>query len=443
MPRPTLAHRLEYLAYRGVERLTSWLSMESCTVLGRVLGRAFQFLSPRYRRLVRRNLRIATAGQAPDAATLDHLVTETFRRAGANFLGSLRSGTMSPAALARHVEFEPRHLIEPPPNGLLVALPHMGNWEVLAKIGTLHAPAAGVGAVYRPLDNPLTDALTLQRRSADGARLFSRKDGFHPPTALLRAGGTLGVLSDQRAGGRGSPLPFFGKLTTCTPLPALMARRAKAEVRTLATRGAGDGRWIAELESLGTAPALDSIMRSLEGRMHRSLPDVFWFHDRWRTDSGRPLSFYTAIDPDVAARCTVPLRLALTLPADARPHAPALIETLLAHRPDLRLDWLGGVAHADPRVVVVDDYEPDAPAGQLDGLLRRVDAAHPAPLDGALLFDGHPALARAARRLGLRAVIGLEVAGRTWSRSLPRPADEAGWIALAEELARHPKSRQR
>jgi len=61
MARPRLTHRLELRFYRLVERAVGWLSMDTCAAVGRALGRLFHLLSPRYRRLVRRNLRIATA----------------------------------------------------------------------------------------------------------------------------------------------------------------------------------------------------------------------------------------------------------------------------------------------------------------------------------------------------------------------------------------------
>lgn len=447
--RPSFVHRLEHLAFRGIERLLSGARLTACVRLGRLAGRLFHALSPRYRRLVRRNLRIATANDPPPASELDALVLETFRRAGANFLGALRSPSLSREELeAIAINDGIGQLGErgPGKTGLVVAMPHMGNWEALPRLGRSYVGDAGVyGGIYRPLDNPLMDELTRQRRVADGARLFSRKDGFHPPAAMLRDGGVLGILSDQRAGGRGDPMPFFGKMTTCSPLPALLARRGRAEIATLTIASEPGGRWRIKARPLDGEPDTPAIMSALEMGMRESLPDVFWFHDRWRTDPARPLSFFTRIDPEVAARATVPLRLLVTLPAGLDPATTtAFFAKLFEARPDLRLDFLGSrtLEDHDPRVAL-HSWDPSQPDEHADATVRRIDESHAVPLDGALLFGSEAALAHAAKRLGLRAILGLEVSGKPWTRSFARPPDRRGWIEIAEALALVPKRHRR
>lgn len=447
MSKPSLSHRLEYAAYRGLERAAGRLSMDSCAAFGRTLGELFHFFSRRYRRLVRRNLRIATADAPLGDRELDRLVRETFRRAGTNFLCSLRSAPLSPAELAKSTRIEPDGLLErstASDRGLVVALPHMGNWEVLAKLGTLHVPPGKLGAVYRPLNNPLMDELTLQRRTADGARLFSRKAGIHAATTLLREHGVLAILSDQRAGSRGVALPFFGKLTTCPPLPRLLARRAKAAVATMANLSGPDGSWTVQLETVDGPPDLEPILASLESQMRRSLADVFWFHDRWRINSHGPLSLFTPIDPAVAATARVPLRIVVTLPDPGDEHAAAFLDRLIALRPDLRIELLSPekTDFDDPRIIV-HDWDPQRPAEQQDGVLARLDDSHPVPLDAALLLGGTPGLARSARRFGLRSIIGLGVRGKPWHRSFDPPRDRAAWLAIAEALAASPPRRSR
>lgn len=442
---PTLLHRVEFAIFRLVEGIVALLPMDSCAVLGRLIGRMFQLFSARYRHLIRRNLRIATAENPLSPEDLDALIEETFRRAGANFISSLKSATMSAEKLAEHVETTHFDLFcrEEAQNGLVITMPHMGNWEIMTKLSVLNAGVSRVGGVYRPLDNPLMDRLTHERRTADGAKLFSRRDGFHLPIALLRSPGSMGVLADQRAGGQGVVLPFFGKLTSCTPLPDLMARRAKADVCTLTISTTGHGRWHAEMRSLGKSPGVAGIMSALETAMRDSLPDVFWFHDRWRTDRTRPLSFYTKFDPEVAKQATVPMRVLLTLRDDIQHDADILFDALFAARPDLRIDWLTSLPgdHRDPRVVK-HDWDHSAPDEHAAGALDRIDASHPAPLDAALFFGGTLVLAKAAKRAGLRSIIGCEVHGKPWTRSFDYPSNPLDWTAIASELALVPKPKK-
>lgn len=451
-PAPTLAHRLEYHAFRAVERLLGRVRMSDCVAFGRAMGLLFHALSPRYRRLVRRNLRIATADTPPPPGRLDALVRETFRRAGANFVAALRTPSLDPDELHQIGIDDGMSLLGgrgPGRPGLVVAMPHMGNWEALTRLGKGYVgEGADYGGVYRPLDNPLMDALTRERRSADGARLFSRKDGFHPPARMLREGGVLGVLADQRAGGRGTALPFFGKLTSCSPLPELLARRGRAEIGIVAIVSETRGRWrmIARPEPTCDAGkhSTASVMQGIESAMRRSLPDVLWFHDRWRTDNKRPLSLFTGIDPSMAAAATVPLRLLLTLPAAAEPGGAirGFIDRLFEKRPDLRIDLLGPCPIEDIRLHA-HYWDPDQPPEHADAVLRRIDATHAAPLDGALLLGSESALAHASKRLGLRPVIGLGVSGKPWTRSFTPPASAEDWIEIAEELAWVPPRNRR
>lgn len=442
--RPKLSHRLEFAVYRGLGALLAGLPMGSCTALGRGLGLAFHHFGGKYRRLVRRNLRVATADRPPGPAALDALVRETFQRVGANVLASLKTPTFADRDAA-HPHFSTAGLGILKSNhrdgfGTVVVLPHMGNWEALTQIDTPF-PAGGI---YRPLSNPLMDDLIRRRRTADGSLLFSRKDGFHAPSAFLRGGGALAVLSDQRAGGRGTAMPFFGKLTTCPPLPELLARRGKARVAALAVVTAGPARWELRVREV-PRPTTAAILRGIEAAIRESPADVFWFHDRWRTDSRRPLSLFTALDPRVAATASVPLRLLFTAPADATAdELRAFVGSMAAHRPDLRLDQLvrDGDAPVDHPLVAAHRFDDSLPREQLDGLLERVDNTHPGPLDGALCFGGESDLARAARRFGLRCVIGLDVRGKPWTHSYERPRQPGDWRGLADAMAEVPRRRR-
>lgn len=179
--------------------------------------------------------------------------------------------------------------------------------------------------------------------------------------------------------------------------------------------------------------------------MRDGLTDVFWFHDRWRIDRMRPLSFFTKIAPTAAAAtATVPTRLVVTLPpGDAI--SVAFLEELLALRPDLRIDVLDD-GHLpplpeDPRIVAF-PWDREAPEAVSSGVLERCDASHPAPLDLVVFTRGEVHLAREARRMGLRAVIGAGRSGKPWTRTVPMPADGDGWRALAGELVHTAKTRK-
>jgi KDO2-lipid IV(A) lauroyltransferase len=444
---PTLAHRLEYAAYRTVESLLGLLSLENNVRAGEGLGLLAWALFPKWRRLAARNLRIATAAENPDPAALRQRVRETFRRAGGNLLGSQRAAAMSPERLQAHLDLEGMdHLLQPlrAGRGVVVVWSHMGNWEVLAQLVPILGAGTRGGPIFRRLENPLLDALTVRRRTRQGAVLFDKHDGFNGPAALLRDGGVVTVMSDQRAGGHGELCPFFGRLSSCTPLPSLLARRTGAALVTLSVSTVATARWRIRVRPVPDKAGTAEIVRHLETAMRDRLTDVFWFHDRWRTDRIRPLSFFTKQAPTEAARAaTVPTRLVATLPA-GNPDAVECLAALLELRPDARVDVLdpGDLAALpeDPRIVRF-PWDRDVPAEHLKGLLERCDASHPVPLDFALFLDGDRGLARAAARHGLRAVIGAGANGKPWTRGYPVPTDAAGWRELAAELVLTRKNR--
>jgi KDO2-lipid IV(A) lauroyltransferase len=321
----------------------------------------------------------------------------------------------------------------------------MGNWEVLAQLIREVGGDIQGGPIYRPLENPLLDELTVQRRTRQGAVLFNKHDGFLGPVALLRQGGVVTVMTDQRAGGHGELCPFFGRLSSCTPLPALLARRTGSAMVTLSITTVGTGHWKLRVRPVPEKAKTAEVLRHLETAMRDQLTDVFWFHDRWRVDTMMPLGFYTKGSPaEAALEATTPTRFFATIPS-GNAEALATLTTLLELRPDARIDLMdhGDLPPLpdDPRIVRF-PWDHEAPGDHLRGLLERCDESHAAPLDFALLLDGNADFARAAKSMGLRSIIGVGTNGKPFTRSFPKPSDAEGWREIAVKLVLTKKARK-
>ena len=86
--------------------------------------------------------------------------------------------------------------------------------------------------MYRPLNNTYLDGWFKNQREASGARLFSRRDGFHKPVDFIRSGGILFILADQKM--REGPLAsYFGLEVATSPFPGLFHRRSRAPMLAL------------------------------------------------------------------------------------------------------------------------------------------------------------------------------------------------------------------
>lgn len=394
--------RAEWLFQCGLEGILRRLPGGLVYRMGAIVGGWAWYLLPRRRTIVLRNLRIAYAGDH-DGAALRRIARESFRRTGANLFSAAHSAGLSPERLKQVLSIENPELLEQAQadgSGVVLLLAHMSNWELLSRIVHLFPAGSKTGAFYRPLNNPLIDQQVLRRRQADGARMFSKHDSPHQSAGFLREGGIVGILADQRVGLFGEVTPFFGRLTRTSPLPSLLARRAKARVMALALTTTAPGRWSARFVPVAATRTTADCMVTLEQAMRPVPEDVFWFQDRWRV--------YLSANHDIHNW------LGDRPPASVKPHRGLL---WLVDAPD---GWQPppGWLHPDVRYEVVLTPGRTAPAWLPDGtvvhpapvaatrddlrrMLAAIDSAESLPLDFVLACHPHKALAKACRREGV------------------------------------------
>ncbi len=116
---------------------------------------------------------------------------------------------------------------------LIVAVPHIGNWEFVWHWLQLNYPAIGM---YKPANFKQVDELVLKSRLRFGGKGFAAdRRGMMGLLKSLRQGGVMMILPDQQPQeGAGIFSPFFGQTAyTMTLLHKLVA---KAEARLLFAR---------------------------------------------------------------------------------------------------------------------------------------------------------------------------------------------------------------
>ena len=169
-------------------------------------------------------------------------------------------------------------------------LSHVGNWEVLSQILPKLIGYVRNSTIYQTLGNRFIDEHVRKLRGRTGVEMFDRKEGFQNAIELLRGGGAIGILSDQHAGDQGLWTPFFGKLASTSPLPALLAKRTGAVLIGVAVYTSGVARWrMVVTEPVGDTGSIGGIAdRAKPTKLSRnksvSAPeDWFWVHNRWKT----------------------------------------------------------------------------------------------------------------------------------------------------------------
>jgi KDO2-lipid IV(A) lauroyltransferase len=380
---------VEYAAFRGFETLFRFVPATWIDALGRILGHIAYDLASGIRKTVIRNCRIAW-GDTLDDAALETLAHDTFRNVGANLLGGVRCMLMSEQQIRKHVTIEGNDLLQAhlkvPGQSAILALAHMGNWEILARIASLIAPGVASGAFFRPLNNPYMNRMTMRRRQQSGTQLYSNKEGFSQSCTLLRAGGMLGILADQHAGNSGSLTPFFGRPTSCSPLVELLHRRTGAMVFYVSIKRTRPAHW--QINITAHDPVINittqSVMKGVEQALSTSPCDGFWFHNRWKLPIKRPFELRQSRQSQESGGITKPWRYAFvgsTDPAIAQV-STAAIEHLVRQQPDAEIFLI----NIPPTFAAENATFADSQISDLGKVLQQWDEAKSYPLDIVVYF---------------------------------------------------------
>lgn len=262
-------------------------------LLGRCIGYLTWIAAKKRRAIVARNLRIIINPRLRKDE-LSSMVRRNMVRTTMNLACSLRTGLMTQKEMERSIRIEgAEHFESCGMNGhcAISCIPHAGNWEILARIRPYFKKVEHFGSMYRRMSNPLLEDMVYKSRTAYGCEMFSKEEGLRNVLKLARTGGLLGVLSDQFTQ-EGIFLPYFGKITGVTPLPALLYKRCKGKGHLLSvfTRNTKLGCWDAVLgreiqlpencETLGELTM--QVNLALEKCQREDILDGFWMHHRWK-----------------------------------------------------------------------------------------------------------------------------------------------------------------
>jgi len=186
--------------------------------------------------------------------------------------------------------------------GAIVALPHMGSWEMAG----VAISRLGVSAfiLSRDQKNPLADAYMKRMREVAGLDAIDVGAGtFLGAVRRLKKGMTLAILPDIRARADAVKVDFLGSRTEIPKGMALFAKSANVPIIPvcLTREGWTRHRWDA-YEPIWPDPSLDRnedvlrmtqyVMTKLTDAVLKNPDQYFWFNKRWilgkeDDDSGR------------------------------------------------------------------------------------------------------------------------------------------------------------
>jgi heptosyltransferase II len=416
-----------YLLYRAGSAIASALPLPVLFVFGEFLGFCAWIVLGNYRHLAQRNIAIAF-GSEKSPRELRHLVRRHFQRLGGNLLCSIKLGVMPSEKIAERIEAENLDVIHRQlrtGRPVVLILSHLSNWELFAHILPKYIGYVRNSTIYQRLGNRYIDEHVCRVRGRAGVEMFNRKEGFEKAIKLLRDGGAIGILSDQHSGDSGVWVPFFGRLASTSPLPALLAKRTGAALVGVAIYTGGLARW-----RIVVSPALEVKQASVElltaktndliaAQIHRAPEDWFWVHDRWKMP--RPdflLARYKRgvyLPPDISAQDLQPFRILIRSSnwlGDAVMSVPA-VRAIKKGRPDAH------VTIAVPaKIAPVWKLVPEVDAILLlasNSLLAAVRSIRERPrFDVAILFPNSLRSALEALLGGVRRRVGYRGHSRNW-----------------------------
>ncbi|HXD34538.1 MAG TPA: lysophospholipid acyltransferase family protein [Pyrinomonadaceae bacterium] len=295
--RGKLQTSLEYAVARSLLGALGLLPRSAALALGRGLGSLAYSVAGKLRRTGETNLRLAF----PDMTESERqrILRGTFATLG-RLLGEFSQfHRATPESLRELIEYDPvglAHLraAEQEQRGVIFLTGHLGAWELLSfGWSALEYP---ISFLVRPIDNPRIEEMIEGIRTRFGNRAIDKKSAAREALRVLKAGGTLGILSDLNSQpNEGVFVPFFGRLACTTAGIATLALKTNAVViPTVAVWNpeknkyffhgdppvelvhTGDKHQDLEVNTARFAAAMESLVRRY--------PDQWmWIHKRWKT----------------------------------------------------------------------------------------------------------------------------------------------------------------
>ncbi len=234
-----------FLLYRVAARAAAALPDRAALPVSRALGAAAWALLPERRALVARHqgrVRLRTAAPMPSAAAR-RAARAAFASYGRYWMESLRLPSLTTDQVDAGFTIEGQEHLEAARDagrGAVLALPHLGGWDVggswLARQGF------AVSVVVEALDPPELFEWFVDLRRNFGLSVIPLGSGAGTAVlGALRANHMVCLLCDRDIGGGGIEVDFFGERTTLPAGPVTLALRARSVILPTAVYFDGDG----------------------------------------------------------------------------------------------------------------------------------------------------------------------------------------------------------
>jgi len=267
---------------------------------GRIVGTLLYAVHPR-RRVAMEQLALAD-GMPRDPRELRAIVRAMYRHIGTMLVENLlmrrliRTGHLKRVTTIDGLENVDRALERG--RGIVLTIPHLGNWEWAALAFTL--TGRPLSAIMRPVENPWLNRWIVGFRTQVGTRSVSKYDSIQDIGGELKVNRVLVLLADQDAKSGGTFVPFFGRAASTVRGPAILAMRLGSPVMVAATWRNPDGShhvvFREPIDPSAYPPGKEGARRltadftaQIEAIIRRHPEQWMWLHQRWKSrPAGEP-----------------------------------------------------------------------------------------------------------------------------------------------------------
>jgi KDO2-lipid IV(A) lauroyltransferase len=276
----TFRERLAFLGFAAMERLAMSLPEKAGQKLFELAGVAAHLVFDRPRRVVQRNLS-QVLGEPPGSPLLDAAAKEVFREYARYWHETFHIRVLSDQEVLKRFRMEGREHIDKAVaagRGAVLALPHMGNWDVAGH--WMHLQGYTLAAVAERLrPRALTD-LFYRHRVALGIQIVTlgdRRAVGEELTRRLADNQLLALVADRAFGGKGVEVKMFGATRRLPPGPALLSLTTGSPLIPAGVYHS-DGGWLCimrpplEIERTGDRRAdVATLSQMLAGEFERAI----------------------------------------------------------------------------------------------------------------------------------------------------------------------------
>lgn len=236
--------RRTYLVYKSIGSFLQGVPRPVASALATASGLTMSEVWRKRRPVLRANLRRVLGPGATDWE-IERLVQEAFDSYAHYWVESARLVSTDPREVFRRFSiegFEPVQEALDARRGAILALPHLGSWEIGGYWLTLKGYP--MTTVAEPLEPPELFEWFKEQRSTLGLRIVALgPDSTGQLVKTLRDGNLVGLVADRDLVGNGIEVEFFGEKTTLPAGPAVLALRTGAPLFPAAVYQRPNGRY--------------------------------------------------------------------------------------------------------------------------------------------------------------------------------------------------------